>query len=495
MATVTMEPPRRRRADDATVRKMQFDTARRILFGTDLIPGTDRPMWTSAGFIRPDNVQYNTPFPLGPFTFVLRRVPRSQNGILVFIEMRNVVHPFPDGTMENLSTDLIIRGNWVAIGVLRQDEFFPIIPNFLNTTAVRVFAENEEEYLSTLNGEMSILSIDNGKVMAGIIFNISGDFAEDFDDPYDSERESEYYISHETEFHVFQMAADGNGLGSLGTRLATVEENEPVIFQVFLVGKTTTDVGTVVEKHFEITSWNDFNYEIQFEIPFKYLQSFFNVDIPNDFTQSMVENEQFDPNKLCVFTTSVSGRGRGRVISQETTVWKASDMLAVAYAQSWIVHVLGGPDRRMFRPDPNNLLPMKETREPDPLFRFRLDKERDVYCYEMLGAYPGGSTDFISFRGRVRFFQESLTTKASKALLENLGVGTPLFPERLNVVATANRNVFFMITNAIENIQRFKKQEFLGQRCHVCFKNEAKFHVKDTGIKICSKICHNILKN
>ena len=500
-----MEPPRRRRADDATVRKMQFETARRILFGTDLIPGTDRPMWTSAGFIRPDNVQYIVAFPLGPFTFFLQRIAMS-NTILVFVHMNNHVHEFPsrsDYVNDTRSASLIIQSPYVAIGVLKEDSFFPITPNFLNTTAVRVFADNEEEYLSMADGRLFILSIDGGKVMAGVSFNISGYFSDLVDEDEDSESEINYYITHETEFHVFQMAADDDEMGNLGPLLGAVSESEPVEQQMFLIGEGKTDAGTVVKTDYTINRFNDFIYDIEFEIPFQALQNFFDVDIPQEFIESTIDGNDFDYERPCVFTNNVTTTGRGhgiyaetlmRSTTQQRSVWKAGDMLAVAYAQSLLVHVLGGPDPRKFRPDPDNTLPMKETREPESLFRFRLDKERDVYCYEMLGAYPGGSTDFISFQARVRFFQESLTTKTSRALLRELGVGTPSFPEKLNIVATANRDVLFMITNAMENIQRFKKQEFLGQKCHVCFENEAKFHVKDTGLKVCSKTCHNTLK-
>jgi hypothetical protein len=49
--------------------RVNFENARRILFGTDLIPGTNRERWTTAGIFKPIDETNMGPFTLGSYRF------------------------------------------------------------------------------------------------------------------------------------------------------------------------------------------------------------------------------------------------------------------------------------------------------------------------------------------------------------------------------------------------------------------------------------------
>ena len=70
--------PKRRQASDEEVRRQQFETARRIIFGTRIV-NTDEPevmareRHTSAGMVEWDQISFNTPVPLGQVRLMITK--------------------------------------------------------------------------------------------------------------------------------------------------------------------------------------------------------------------------------------------------------------------------------------------------------------------------------------------------------------------------------------------------------------------------------------
>ena len=130
---------------------MQFETARRIIFGTRNVHGTSvvtgqplhgkepREAWTTAGFVRGNEVTYHTPFQLGSVTLMItpglngretpQRVPLPEQDVprpieVVWMQMAGPVIKYnavgAHSVYRTRTTDklagLWINYQWVCIG-------------------------------------------------------------------------------------------------------------------------------------------------------------------------------------------------------------------------------------------------------------------------------------------------------------------------------------------------------------------------------------------
>jgi hypothetical protein len=520
---------RKRGPQSNSIRNIQFDTARRILFGADLLPGTNREFWTTAGFVREDQIGYVTPFPLGPFTFMVTegaKDPRAPNiafSAVVWIQLSQHLVDFEDEIVTPVYDSLRFPGilhnsGWLAIGILRSDVFLPIVSNFMSFVRL----DTHEDHPSYIPNDMSttISSFDGGNAITARTAIYGGRYLA-VKDPEDYAKNNGYEYGtsdaeeflENDEFWELETPINLEWVQAPNTTLLNVLKIDEE--EVFSDDYLSNRGGEVVPGHHinMRVHQNGGQVDVQYEgvIPLNLASAYMGGSDANLVPRSVLDTMLIGdgPNARVNYTynapchymyINTTLTGRFPVSRTDRGVWLAGDMAAVAYAQSWFLHVLRGPDPRRYGVQADwNTDPMRETMLPEPAFGLRWDSELRVYSLEAFGSYPGGSTEFTSLQFQVRFFHERLTTRSARIFLRNanLELTRPEFlGHRLQTIANSNPELWQQIALAFKRLQDMKKLEFLGSSvCHGCLKRNKtlKYEIEGARLKVCSKACGNKL--
>jgi hypothetical protein len=180
----------------ADVNRKNFENARRILFGTDIIPGTNREHWTTAGVFDPIKMKADEPFQLGPYTYQVYARRQFSTTLLVgklghiYIYDKFIILDFDAISIEN---NHAIEGNVHNTHYQRQKKWFRknntlhfsitftqgvnssygglTVPQIGNITPTDLIALKElfrQSKHSTIEPDNLLLKWDTGKVICDI---------------------------------------------------------------------------------------------------------------------------------------------------------------------------------------------------------------------------------------------------------------------------------------------------------------------------------------
>lgn len=498
---VSNQRPAVRRANDDAVRKLQFETARRILFSTRVVPGSNPPRewWTSAGFLRYNDIQFDTEFQLGEYTLKVTRGAVTDNLIFaapVWLKMRGRIGSWynSDEGMRpsNTTPDIIVAGGeWVCVGILKSDNFVAVIPNFLNLCAVQLFEQDDgygekseffyptpdkrADYLdATAEGSIGgaySTAIDESRVYERIKEENSDLDSEDSDD----REKLQELVDDDMTFEIFtgdvkvdwaQLQPDAQYPVYVFQGQGPLHEEDRMDEQH---GMHKTRDGGRVKSYIDMSGeayWVSYNGPI----PFDQLATYLDHRVPEQFIASFLPS-----------TASVVPIDRAKAIfsfmgpnfvwrnTQQTTIWHAADIAAVAFVQSYLVYILSGPDKRRFIPDPFDGSPMKETQLPPCLLRLQPDAKKPEQLILVVAA---NGKEVVSGSVYFRFFFETLASRAYAASLKALGIsqlenpgGVPKFLDKFSKVMAGSLRTdalvdVFAAMEAVEN--RSNRTEFLS---------------------------------
>jgi hypothetical protein len=500
-----------RQASEEAVRKLQFETARRILFSTETVPGSNPPRewWTSAGFLRYDDLQFEEEFQLGPYTLKVTEGSRQDNLLFaapVWLQMTGSIGSWYNSDMgmdpKDTDRDIIVAGGqWVCIGILKSDTFVSIIPNFLNLTAVQLFSVDDagdddrsgreffypepnkrDDYLeATAEGSISgayIATIDEDSVYQRI---------KDANPELDSENEEDKekldeLVEEDTTFELFNgdVRVDWVQLQPEATYPVFVLKGQPPLHEEGRWdgqedrGDTykTPDGGQV--KTFIDMSGEAYWVKYDGPIPFDFLVPYLEHRVPEQFLSSFLSTYASSPVSLDRAKAIFSFTGPNRYWNVEETVWHATDIAAVSFVQSYLVYILSGPDKRRFIPDSTDKSPMKETQLPPCLLKLRPRAKAPTQLALVVDADNG--REVVSGSVYFRFFFETLASRAYSASLKVMGlsklrkdsqVGIPEFVDRFSkfMAGTFDTEALTGIFAALDAVkERSERTEFLSAK-------------------------------
>lgn len=397
--------------------RVNFENARRILFGTDLIPGTNRERWTTAGMFKPIDETNMGPFTLGPYNFTKagNRIYLDTDNALIFItiiknyisiswpKLGSRIHGF---TSSNL--DVIEKS---------QDFFQHENKIYFNASF------SKQVYFSVVGKEPPPLT---GRIL-----------------PNDDEKLMEHYRkTKNVGKRDFELLWGVKNIQILSVPYNEISEgiaryrDITCVFSAGLVGLQVSVTGV---------------------FPWKHVKPY--------FTKSS--------NDICEY--------------EDGNFWFYDDMVYLAGAIDWLMHVLTGPDPRNYdaRPFDNQDIPLKEDSEPRKrYFTF----EKDQYgIYHMKGnmnpvyfVLDGGGIDSTFdlriANDRMTIIDAKLIRNTTIRLLREIE-GNANFPKHYaNFMAVENyRDLPYsrtLFNAAIARIDRFDQYEYLG--CAVCGEESSK---------------------
>jgi len=508
----------RRPASSNEVRRMQFETARRILFGTKKISGQGQPReaWTTAGIFSVFDAQLRIPFTLGNVTLMISR------GLNAMINLRRDPGPYPEYTQvvwmrlpgpvvgkdehdrpvayrastTGEKSGLWIVRHWVCIGFLRRDDFIPMMPTFTDLMYLEVLKDGDtikevhwaDVYGPTEDGRVEGNTIEiEASVINRADFQDSDDSGSAWEDSYELKKslsaqwkqlipapeDGREWMSHSVEVSelVLDFADAEADQGSL--------ETDPFEDQQAGGGHGTY--------RSEIAYGPKLHIEYSPVLPIAEAHRMFNVDPPEEF----LANLGAASNGPCAFQRSASGRK-----ADPTTLfcaWKHEDVAMVIYAWSYLMHVLTGPDPRPYRGDVGPFPDMKETQEPMPCLKIaRATKLFGMPRVELLGH---GHVPFVSAGIAMRFFTPSLAYLAARELQRDFARAAMTMSRGAfgHMISSQDREeLFAMLAQMQIPLDRMEETEFLG--CHVCFDKPAAFKAVKVGLQVCSQQCYAALK-
>jgi len=544
---------RRRQATAEEVRRMQFETARRIIFGTRNVHGTSlvtgeplhgkepREAWTTAGFVRGNEVTYHTPFQLGSVTLMItpglngretpQRVPLPELNVprpieVVWMQMAGPVIKYnavgAHSVYRTRTTDklagLWINYQWVCIGYLRADDFLPIMPNFVELMWLDMGYHDEwgrDPNSSGNEGDRHekfwadpLGPSKDGRLRGyrrGIMVGVRK-----------CEPSGTRKLTQSIQGDWCQLVPGSILRGMLRPASSTIVEDVLVFKGVghrdaFIVPSAnpyaptwewTRDNGKYGNYRFGRDDF-DLGWELEYDpiIPVDEADSMFDVVVPEEFLARMGPRVEGP----CGFLREYHTEGTQTREEPHFTAWKYEDVAAVIYAQSWLMHVLTGPDRRRYEEVREGALARsvkdaKETQEPEPCFRLaRSAAASGMFCIELLGT---GHVAFVSGGTSLRFFNPSLALRAARAMqqgyAETAGVVLRTYPDDgsyvfARLLARENRDRLARELAAMQiPLDRFREYEFLG--CNVCTTKPAEFYAHKLGLHVCSVECHERAK-
>jgi hypothetical protein len=527
--------PKRRQASDEEVRRQQFETARRIIFGTRIV-NTDEPevmareRHTSAGMVEWDQISFNTPFPLGQVRLMItkgmddigesfneegiRRSPKVQARrkgefiSVVWMEMAGPLRYWHSRglNMSPQSVDmkygLMVAGNWLCIGVLRLDHFIPMMPNLMHTLGVHVIEEEsrtDNDYVHAV----SIVAEGEGEVLVEVEELVNGFYEAELDEDvvrsrYEWERGddegSEEWLERSQQF------VDDDKTWILAQSVdVTWEQIVPGVPKPVTIADNILtldrddqdDIHYLQENHdLKLDNESPGTWDIRIvqsgdaaqltykaPVPFDRTQRFFNESVPPDFMARFAGNlDVADGSQPCTFffpthgrdVTIAFSRGMRPVTRIDSTAWRIDDIALICYAQSYLMHVLTGPDRRNFFEDANDKSPMKETQEPRPCFVLRRDAD-EYSMLELCLARPD-PVPFQSFESALYFFTSSLAWRAARVLefreadrAKAMGRGYGAALAVGFATGVIDPHQFFVMMDMIQKVKdRMQKYEFMG---------------------------------
>jgi hypothetical protein len=504
-----------RQASEEAVRKLQFETARRILFSTKIVPGSNPPRewWTSAGFLRYDDLQFEEEFQLGPYTLKVTEGSRQDNLLFaapVWLQMTGSIGSWYNSDMgmrpHNTDRDIIVAGGqWVCIGILKSDTFVSIVPNFLNLSAVQLFSIDSEDldrdaendippnreyfypepekrydYLETFaEGSISggyTATIDEDSVYQ----RIKDDNPElDSDNEEDKEKLDEL-VEDDTTFELFNgnVNVDWVQLQPGLHDPVYVFQRQPPLYEEERDGQEdrgdiykTADGGqvkTYIDQSGE-GYWVRYNGPIPFDLLVPYLEHRVPEQFLSSFLSPSVSPVPIDRAKA-IF--SFNGYNFAWTKNIQETVWHAADIAAVSFVQSYLVYILSGPDKRRFLPDSTDKSPMKETQLPPCLLKLRPRAKAPTQLALVVDANNG--REVVSGSVYFRFFFETLASRAYSASLKAMGLsklrkdsqaGIPEFIDKFSkfMAGTFDTEALTGIFAALDAVkERSERTEFLS---------------------------------
>jgi hypothetical protein len=559
---------RRRPASAEEVRRMQFETARRIIFGTRNVneggpPGQARERHTSAGTVEWDQISFLTPFQLGnvrlmisagsdklaretnPETLAsnenLRRYRNAQYISVVWMEMPDPLRNWDaraNMTPQNVDMrhGLMVAGAWVCIGVLRVDHFIPMMPNLMHLLEVSLIAMEDRRENDDFQ-PLIVVGLANGQVEVKVEELVRGYYEAEFDEDavrarYDGDERGEDEDSADWEERTQQFVDDDRTWLLSQDVNITWEQTVPgeialitIADNILTLEAHTVDIQDLAENpkrklHNDAPGEWDIHIDQSGEgaritymapVPFDKVVRIFPETAPAEFVSKFARGVgNVNPGDPCAFffpthapdlfaLTTRAGRRVFPSTRIETTAWRWEDIALICYAQSYLMHVLTGPDRRHFDPDPADTSPMKETREPLPCFVMR----RDPFAggvLELCLARPA-PVPFQSFETALYFFTSSLAWRAARVLdRAEAARAKALGPAYANALQAdfqtgqVNPNLFFAVMDIIQQRkERMAKYEFMG--CHVCLDKPAAMQAnKVPGLRVCSDACYQEYK-
>ena len=407
------------------------------------MPGKEqREAWTTAGFVRPDEISYQTPFQLGSVTLMITRglnkdVPASQADRManatsapiqvVWMEMPGPIMGMTLSGRPRVSTSndpdhfdgLMVNYQWVCIGFLRTDDFIPMMPNFASLLYVEMFSRGDPGdkhwnrhpevdwtipvRTSIVKGQLAsqeirlTLQVDHDKAVRGAPLK--------------------FMSRYSTTVLWKQLVPDPSPDAPVGVVVADIARFEQ--------GRLLVQ-GEQEEVHNNLGSWtttfvSDRYAQVRYKsvLPITEARRMFHVSAPAEFRKQLGEIRQ--QQQPCMFL-----RKNYEIGDQLSYVcaWRADDVAVVIYAQSYLMHVLTGPDRRRYEGVPEgvatrNVPNAKETQEPRPCFKVVHPRDPDAMDQIMLGG--AGNIPFVSNGVSLRFFNPSLALRAARVLEENYG--------------------------------------------------------------------------
>jgi hypothetical protein len=560
--------PKRRPASEGEVRRLQFETARRIIFGTRNVwgythrgeptPGKQpRDAWTTGGFVRAHDITYHTPFQLGNATLMITpglnerednpRVPIEQRAVpmpveVVWMEMPGpIVDKRKDGrpfvytpTVLGFGTAFMINYQWVCIGYLRADDFIPVIPDFSELLRLEVVyygdgnddvrgweerVQTEEEWFipdgfnkkGELRGEA--IDIPMGEVDYEQVTPLDEGGSEEEELPdqlqtaYTIEATWMQLVPQPNAQHPLQFKAEDVGF-AVGVNGSSHDEPDEISEHSGEAG--WGDTKWKVGKYRMATLNGNWHLIYTPVLPSRLALSIFHFDVPHEFLRRLGLRDLFqdDPGMLCGFKRTFHEEEEPVAPRREPvyTGWRLDDVARVIYAQSYLMHVLTGPDRRRYENVPRDVAQVviedaKETQEPQPWCKIvSTPAIHGALRIELLGS---GHVPFVSSGTALRLWTPSLALRAARVLQQEHA------QRAMQAFAAHGREggtVFAHVLRGDDEerlarelaamqipLDRFEEFEFMG--CHVCLDKPAELQSpKVPGLKVCSEVCYRDYK-
>jgi len=346
------EPPKRQQTIDL-VREDQFETARRIIFGSRVLHprvGSEREAWTTAGLVRKDQIAYDTPFTLGGCELMITRgAPRPDLhpdipdpnlifGAPVWLAMAEPLYMEPVAQKPprsarmravadrnpNYIEGVIVRdGKWMCIGILRSDVFVPFMPKFdsLLRFKLRPSPYGDEEHVTPGMGNM-ILDFMHGELS----MHYSGPIIE--------------FTKVGDEIYLYLEQRGAKGFETVLSILPQPGQTlRPVVIEL------PDGAGRAYNEE----RVRPIRPAFRGPAPLKRVRRYFdNVEVPEAFMRAHFydglgwSDPPHDRTDPCVYTISNDERQH---------VWCLSDVSAVLYAHDELMNVLTGPDIRRYIDD------------------------------------------------------------------------------------------------------------------------------------------------
>lgn len=490
-----MERPTRRPANDATVNRLQFETARRIIFGTEIIKDTNPPReaWTSAGLVRAHNIQARMAFTLGHIQFVifepLYQIDDQIKQDLAFNALVCIRWDIEVDMYEDVDPIILCGPELVCIGTLQSDRFIACLPYFFDLYGV----EHPPEADAGENVKSPIISVNHNGEGEIENYKLYGYLNSNVDYTEFEKSNVEYFFDIHPELNIqskkgYKQFKNKKLPKNITKDIENFIDNELQSETFYFLGEDDSirwfqyrEYVTYFDELYidaeEIDREDDYTeFRFKGHVPYDRFEPYFNFQVPDAFMKVLCPQgyERAQPVRF----------GYGRT----TVVWRLDDVATILYAQSYLVHVLKGPDPRNFVSDPNDQSPYKETLPPPCLFEIK--KHANDVCWHVFVKYD--DIPYHSWEVKFKFFTSSLAFRAARVLEKDMLSTNADFAQRLNRYLQRNPAVLQEVHKAMTN---FHFREFMG--CHVCGVRECKnpMMVQFANIHLCSQRCYDVIGN
>ena len=534
----------RRPASAEEVRRQQFETARRIIFGRTNVHGyvhygehymepwpgkQPRERWTTAGTVEPLEVEYQTPFSLGGCTLMITQgapdghvfgrggEAKGRFGAAVWMQMTGTVWDRGEivkpTSPPKRDAGLMLAANWVFIGILRADCFIPASPNWMDLVTIKAYGHAGEADVGPNNyvNYRTHVDISRPVVLGRSLFVAQEHLPEKIVIATAGFRPLHgrldirglWYWNYDTNLSWVQAApkvkdddpeeislldvanfAGWSTNGRNGSWDQVLEHDAPGFLRMSPIvrnmGRSPSTVydTTMAAKYFGA-------------VPLDRTRRYFDVQPPAEFLRHLGCAGAV-PHAACLFRYG----GPHRLGAYNESVWRVDDMAAVCYAQSYIMHVLTGPDRRHWFPNAADQRPMKEMQEPLPCMAIRLLPQTDeVYRLELTDGQH--FVPFESLKTALYFQVSSLAYRAARVLDTQLAreAGQMSSKDFAHYVQGLVRDTDLLEVMRLiqERKDRMEEYEFMG--CHVCLDKPSTLKAnKVPGLQVCSALCYQQYK-
>lgn len=436
---------------DSQTRRAQFERARRILFGTRIIPGTNREEWTSAGFLRREKIAYNAPFEYLGFEYVVtetdKRQERLNRGVLGIVWLKAAA-PFTRPSPRD-SKDLRTNRDWVAIGLLTKVSIIGIFPDF---SKFLCFEFNRE----TLVPVQDVICYDSRTLscIAKAAIGYSGLLA--------AQKDKEFSIVRDVSVQMVQFGVDipieptrNRNRNRDRDRNKSKNKNRSVTALLKEVGlspltkifprgtRVTAEKG---KEFFDKEHGLQATLFVEDEDSELKRRSRAEGDAIVEVTQTFNMKAVFPYFSWDRLREVVSRYSGGDTLFEHdsdpmtfdrsdgsSAFWRMGDVIIISEAISAIYHILSGPDKRRFFPDPSDSSEMKEERYYPPVYEMGLTEEKVLTINSKLDwkTHQNLRTEFPFFRpSKETLFFHELDLKTPLDMMRLLQTD-PKLPEKV----------------------------------------------------------------